>query len=335
MKTKTEKNGLLPQLRRNEMRNRLARFASLLVLTALLAAGCNPDPMGTTARSAVPVLTPSSHQELTSFLVDNGYDWDSLDSGVPPFILQALPPDLGELKTIEEKKRLFFLSLLPMVLMINEEIHKQRLELMAIFRYYDSGLPLNPEQWERLFFLAGEYGIRENPLADPLARRTLLRRVDTLPPSLVLAQAANESGYGTSRFAVEGNNLFGLWTYIRGTGLVPLKRPPGRTYEVQRFPTLFDSVRAYMNNLNRHRAYRPMRELRSLLRSRGLELRGIDLAAGLRLYSARREAYVREIRSIIRGNNLSRLSSAALAKPFPPGPPRQFTASTLSVLLAG
>ncbi len=312
----------------------LTRLLPLLVLTALLAAGCNPDPLGKTPRPAVPVLAPASHRELSSFLASNSYSWDSVESGVPPFILETLPPDLKELKTIEEKKRLFFLSLLPMVLMVNEEIHTQRKELMAILRHYDNGLPLSPEQWERLYLLTGEYGMDENPLTDPLARRSLLRRMDTLPPSLVLAQAANESGYGTSRFALEGNNLFGLWTYARGTGIVPLKRPPGQTYEVRRFPTLYDSVRAYMNNMNVHRAYRSMRELRSLLRSRGLDLRGVDLAAGLRLYSARREAYVKEIRSIIRGNGLSRLSSAELAKPFPHGTFRQPAGSTLSALLA-
>ncbi len=313
----------------------LTRFLPLLVLTALLAAGCHRDPLGKTARPAVPVLAPSSHRELSSFLASNSYDWDSLESGVPPFILETLPPDLNELETIEEKKRLFFLSLLPMVLMVNEEIHKQRQELLAILRHYDSGQPLSPKQWERLYFLAWEYGVEANPLTDHLARRSLLRRMDTLPPSLVLAQAANESGYGTSRFALEGNNLFGLWTYERGTGLVPLKRPPGQTYEVRRFPTLYDSVRAYMNNLNVHRAYRSMRELRSMLRSRGLDLRGVDLAAGLRLYSARREAYVKEIRSIIRGNDLSRLSSATLAKPLPLGTRRQRAASTPSAMPAG
>jgi Bax protein len=317
------------------MINRFTRLLSLLVLTALLAAGCNPDPLGTTANPAVPVLTPSSHRELSSFLAGNSYDWDSLESGVPPFILEALPPDLGEVNAIEEKKRLFFLSLLPMVLMVNEEIHQQRQELTVILRHYDIGLALNSKQWERLFSLAREYGIRENPLTDLLARRSLLRRIDTLPPSLVLAQAASESGYGTSRFAREGNNLFGLWTYARGTGIVPLKRPAGKTYEVRRFPTLYDSVRAYMNNLNVHRAYRPMRELRSLLRSRRLELRGVDLAAGLRLYSARREAYVKEIRSIIRGNDLSRLSSAALAKSLPHDTRRQSAAATLSAHPAG
>jgi len=317
------------------MINRLSRLFSLLVLTALLGTGCNPDPLGKTPLPAVPMLAPANHRELSSFLANNSYSWDSLASGVPPFILETLPADLKELNSIEEKKRLFFLSLLPMVLMANEEILKQRQELTAIFRHYDSGLPLSPQQWERLYFLAEEYGMDENPLTDLLARRSLLRRIDILPPSLVLAQAANESGYGTSRFAREGNNLFGMWTYARGTGMVPLKRPAGKTYEVRRFPTLYDSVRVYMNNLNVHRAYRPLRELRSLLRSRGLDLRGVDLAAGLRLYSARREAYVKEIRSIIRRNDLSRLSSTTLAKPFPHAARRQPTASTQNTLPAG
>jgi Bax protein len=313
----------------------LTRLLPLLVLTALLAGGCTPDPLGRTPLAEVPVVAPASHRELSSFLASNQYSWDSVESGVPPFILEALPPDLKELTEIEGKKRLFFLSLLPMVLMINEEIDQQRQELLAILEHHDAGLSLSAEQHERLHRLAGEYRLKGEPLTNPLARRTLLRRLDTLPPSLVLAQAANESGYGTSRFALEGNNLFGHWTYAAGTGLVPRNRAKGQRHEVRRFATLYDSVRAYMKNLNVHRAYRPLRELRSMLREKGLSRRGVDLAAGLRLYSARRDAYVEEIRSIIRHNGLSRLSSAALQKPVPPNKSRQPAGATPKVLAAG
>lgn len=250
-------------------------------------------------------------------MAGNRYHWDNLDQGVPPFIMATLPPDFQELREVKEKKRLFYLSLLPMVLMVNEEIRHQRQEVITALDHYDAGLSLTAAQHRSLLNSSREYNVQGNPLLDPLARRNLLKRLDVLPPSMVLAQAANESAYGTSRFALEGNNLFGLWTYASGTGMVPLDRSAGETHEVQRFPTLYDSVRAYMKNLNSHRAYGSLRELRAMLRDKGMGLRGIDLAAGLRLYSTRRDDYVREIRSMIRGNDLARLASVRLQKPAP------------------
>jgi Bax protein len=302
----------------------LKKFWPVLALIATVLGGCGfggvpaePSEDSEISHAGIPVIAPTSCRDLSSFLADNGYDWDNLDQGVPLFILEALPPDLHRIPEVREKKRLFYLSLLPMVLLINEDISRQRQEVIVALRHYDNGFPLSPIQHRRLLDLTVEYRVKGNPLVDLLARRALLSKLDTLPVSMVLAQAANESAYGTSRFALEGNNLFGQWTFTPGNGMVPLKRSAGETYEVQRFATLYDSVRAYMKNLNVHRAYGSLRELRSLLRERDLELRGTDLAAGLLLYSARREAYVKEIRSIIRGNSLSRLSSLSLQKPFP------------------
>jgi Bax protein len=224
---------------------------------------------------------------------------------------------MHRLKNIAARKRLFFLSLLPAVLLANREIAWQREEFLIARRHHRAGLPLTTSQQLLISRLTRQYRLRRDPLTDTRARTRLLRRLDTLPADLVLAQAANESGYGTSRFARQGNNLFGQWTYATGAGLVPKGRSAGQTHEVRRFASLYDSVRSYMANLNSHRAYRSLRTIRAQKRRSGQALRGLDLAAGLRLYSSRREAYVREIRAIIRGNRLFRLADVAL-RPLTP-----------------
>jgi uncharacterized FlgJ-related protein len=136
------------------------------------------------------------------------------------------------------------------------------------------------------------------------ALAALLQRVDTLPVSLVLAQAAIESGWGTSRFAREGNNLFGQWCFDPGCGLVPAARRTGARHEVAAYASVNDSIDAYLLNINTHSAYRDLRELRARARAEGREPTGLELATGLRSYSERGELYVQDVRSIIRGNGL-------------------------------
>ena len=114
-----------------------------------------------------------------------------------------------------------------------------------------------------------------------------------------------------------GNNLFGEWTFDSGTGIIPNEREEGQTHELRCFSSLYDSVTSYMKNLNTHRAYRPLRELRAQMREEGLPLRGERLATGLTRYSERGEAYVQQIQSIIRANRLNQLSSVTLRRKLP------------------
>ena len=133
----------------------------------------------------------------------------------------------------------------------------------------------------------------------------LLLRVDQVPASLALAQAAMESAWGTSRFAVQGNNLFGQWCYQKGCGLVPLRRNAGSTHEVAKFDSVSDAIKSYLKNINTHRAYADLRNDRASLRSAGKPITGHQLAEGLIDYSELREAYVHEIQAVIRINKLS------------------------------
>ena len=132
----------------------------------------------------------------------------------------------------------------------------------------------------------------------------LLSRVDSLPESLVLAQAANESAWGTSRFARQGNNLFGQWCFKPGCGLVPQARDDEAFHEVAKFSSVQGSINAYFANLNSHPAYEPVREIRGCLRQQQARVTGVALAEGLEQYSSRGYAYIDELQAMIRFNQL-------------------------------
>ena len=133
----------------------------------------------------------------------------------------------------------------------------------------------------------------------------LLRRVDIVPPSLALAQAAEESGWGVSRFARRGKALFGQKVFRGGEGLVPLERPDGARYRVRSFDRVIDGVRAYLHNLNTHYAYARFRRVRARMRQEDGTLDSYGLAGTLLKYSERREAYLETIREIMQVNGLT------------------------------
>ena len=130
----------------------------------------------------------------------------------------------------------------------------------------------------------------------------LLERVDAVALELVLAQSANESAWGQSRFATQGSNFFGQWCYKKGCGLVPKKRDKGTRHEVAKFSSVNKSVRSYIKNINTGRVYAPLRKIRRENRAAGKKPDAIAQAGGLIKYSQRREAYVKEIRAMIRYN---------------------------------
>lgn len=290
------------------------RAALLIVALCLLClAGCTEQSPGSQQIIGDPIIvSPDSYRDLQELYDSIDYRLGNIDQGVPRLVLTRLPDDLENLDAITEKKRIFLLSFLPMVLMANEEIAYKRSRLKSIFSRHQKGSLLTPSDRQWLESLTREYRLSGDPLEQPNLKNRLLRRVDTIPPSLVLAQAANESGWGTSRFARVANNIFGEWTFIPGTGIVPENRPEGAEYEVRKFDTLYQSLTSYMRNLNTHRAYRPLRNIRAEMRDNGRDPDGASLARGLEKYSTRRTAYVEEIQQMIRQNNLTRLSSVYL-----------------------
>lgn len=308
----------LPRLTGHRQGIQLSQEGSPVIFRDALSELDHQAPLGNATKisfstpSHLKIINPSSHRALKRLFAQSNYSWKTLNQGVPPLVLESLPPDLDRISQLNKRKKMFFLSLLPMVLLVNGEIHREREDLLSLFNDYDQGGSLAKNRRQQVASLAREYRVKGDPLTDQAARQKLLRRVDIIPPSIVLAQAATESAYGTSRFAQDGNNLFGEWTFIVGTGLVPKKRPAGATYEVRRFDSLYDSVKSYMWNINIHRAYRPFREERAHRRAEDRPLNGIELARGLKRYSIRKEDYVQDIRSIIRQNDLSYLASVSL-----------------------
>ena len=262
----------------------------------------------------IPSIRPETTNGLQTFFQTLDYDWAALEDGVPLLILENIPHDIDQIASIKTKKRAFFMGLLPMVLLANQEIQKERRDVQLILSRHGTG-QLQDADLERLDKILKRYGLRGHPLTDHRTRSRLLRRVDIIPPSLVLAQAANESAWGSSRFARLGNNLFGEWTYKPGTGIIPAGRPAGATYEVRKFSSLYQSIRSYMNNLNRNGAYRKLREIRKILRDSNQPVTGMALAQGLAKYSQRGNAYIVEIQAMIRQNRLMRVNSASLRLP--------------------
>ena len=215
-------------------------------------------------------------------------------------------PDFTIYDNVADKKIAFFKYMLPLVEEQNSRIRNQREKLLELGHL---SLPeFSQTQQDLVNKLIKEYRIKSDELSREDINQLLLR-VDEVPASLALAQAAMESAWGTSRFAVQANNLFGQWCYTKGCGLVPLRRDAGSSHEVEKFLSVSDAVSSYMRNINSHRAYAGLRKDRAQLRASGNAVTGYKLAEGLVDYSELREAYVKEIQAVIRINKLAQYDS--------------------------
>ncbi len=240
------------------------------------------------------------------------------EAAAPNLAPRKFPKDMDDLET-RRRKRVFLRGLLPHVLAANREARhdRDRLEAVLARRHGSEGL-VEEEDRRFLRHLAERYRVEVGPEdldregAEALIHE-LLRRVDVIPPSLALAQAAVESAWGSSRFAGAGSSVFGQWVFSATAGIAPLLRPEGANYSVARFDGLADAVRAYFRNLNTFWAYADFRSLRHGMRQNGRPLDGSVLAGGLERYSVRRGEYVEELRRVMRGNSLARFDGRRMA----------------------
>lgn len=216
-------------------------------------------------------------------------------------------PDFAAIDDVQAMKSAFFDYLLPVVEAQNNWILDNRSYLMELRHRLEAGRHLQDTDRIRLEVLAERYRVVLSEQVDAADIAALLTRVDVIPPSLALAQAASESGWGRSRFAREANNLFGEWCYREGCGLVPSRRIEGAQHEVAAFDAVPDAVDSYFRNLNTHPAYASLRQLRAEAREEHDVLLGIHLVPGLEYYSERRGAYLEELRAMIRINKLLEL----------------------------
>lgn len=240
------------------------------------------------------------------------YDLNAVIKGereVPRITLASVPVDLEQVRETNERKALFFKTVLPLVLQVNEQIALDRERLWELNAKKKVGAPIEAVDRLWLAVMAERYQTARGDVP------ALLRLHDVVPPSLALAQAATESAWGTSRFVKEGNAIFGQWTFVdEHDGIVPNNRADGKTHRIRAFNTLYDSVFSYVTNLNRHRAYQEFRAARAEMRANGQPLDGLQLASTLHRYSERGTAYVDELRTLISTNDLTDLDGARLSR---------------------
>jgi len=234
---------------------------------------------------------------------DLGYDLQSIRVGqkVKPIYLTKLPKDLKSLGNTKEKRELFIKIILPLILDENQSILEDRKRLFKILgkNFNTAG----EKVW--LKRRLKQYKIDNQDLS------TLKIRMDIIPVSIALAQAANESGWGTSRFALEGNALFGQWTWSK-KGILPKNKDENKTHRVLQFQVLKASVKAYKNNLNTNNAYKEFREVRAQIRQNNKKIVGLDLVEYLKNYASIGEKYTAILKNIIVNNSLGDFDEANL-----------------------
>ncbi|WP_430520955.1 glucosaminidase domain-containing protein [Aliivibrio sp.] len=215
--------------------------------------------------------------------------------------------EMAVMSDVDTKKSDFFNSLLPAIDIENQRVEKERSTLFSMKARLDANKTITTQQSNIAESLANNYkfDIKESGV-DLSWINEMLSRVDLIPAPLILSQGANESAWGTSRFAKEGNNFFGQWCYSKGCGIIPAARNEGSTHEVASFESPQQSVHAYFMNVNRNKAYSELRQIRKQLRTEDPDAsetrRANDLANGLMRYSERGHEYVSEIQAMIRHN---------------------------------
>lgn len=216
-------------------------------------------------------------------------------------------PDFADHQNIKEKKRAYFNYMNQKVRVANDEVWQERLFVQKL-REKMASESLHEDEVDALTSLGTYYRLKTPAPPTDAYFAQLLTRIDVVPASLVLAQSANESAWGSSRFARAGRNFFGIWCYEPGCGLTPLRRNAGAQQEVKKFQTVLDGVRYYVRTINSGRSYAKLRDLRAAARVREEKPTGVELADGLTLYSERGGEYVDEIKRMIRQNELASYS---------------------------
>ena len=226
-----------------------------------------------------------------------------LNGKIQAFNLQELPNEFYLTKDLKTKKEKFIYLILPAVVQENEKIRADRQKLLKIKNSLLLNKTLNKKDQKFIMLLAQKYKTSTHNEHKIDIIQNLLKKVDEIPNSIVLAQAANESGWGTSRFAKEFNALFGEYTFDTENGVVPEFRDEGEKYLIKYFSSINESVGSYFKNLNTHSAYKNFRDARENVRKSNKELRPIDLIKHLKLY-AKDQNYTKTIKSIIKTNDL-------------------------------
>lgn len=252
------------------------------------------------------LVEASEIAELKSHYEKRGKDFDTVISGevpAPRLVVVGLPGDLVGEVPIEERKSAFLATVLPAVLIANREIMVERLRLLRLIGAERQGRDIPAEDRDWLAEMAERYGTA------PAAPGKLRHRIDVIPVSLAVAQAAVESGWGAARFAQEGTALYGIHGH-NGEDAVAAQEKDG--LYLRGYDSVLASVRDYARLLNSHQAYAAFRETRARRQAAGHAMSGTVLAGTLTRYSELNETYVKILRRVIRDNGLERLDAARL-----------------------
>lgn len=252
-------------------------------------------------------------------LASRGFDIQQIRKNkatVPAVYFTSLPRELTRIKDVKIKKELFFSSLLPPILKVNDTIRQDRKKLKKIILKITLDSDVTEPEYYWLTQKLRQYKVKVRDVRDFIDRSgeildELLIRMNIIPPELALAQAAQESGWGTSRFAQQGNALYGQWTWGSGCGMVPARRDDGKTHRMKCFKNIIEAVDSYMLNLNTNSAYATLRLERRVFRD-DQQIDVIPLVESLINYSEEGQEYVEKIKNIIRINRLYDFNKARL-----------------------
>ena len=241
--------------------------------------------------------------EINALFKDVKYNLEDVRKSklVKPIDIGLLPNEIKKIESVKKRKQMFIQIILPLVIKENNRIRIDRKRLFTILNKNSNSLI--EKKWLKKKYK--QYGVKLHDLP------TLKIRMDEIPVSLAIAQAAKETGWGTSRFALKGNALFGQWTWS-GEGLRPKNAEQGHDHKVMKFHSLKLSVRAYLRNLNTHSSYRSLRKARTLLRNKNEPLDSLALSGHLDKYAETGNEYVKVIQKIIIQNNLKDFDEARL-----------------------
>ena len=233
---------------------------------------------------------------------DLNYDLDTVRDSklVKPIYFTRLPKDLNSIRSTKKKKETFLKILLPLIVAENEKIENDRKYLFKILKQNDK-----PENKKWINKKYRDYKVSNRNINE------LIQKMDVIPISIALAQAAKESGWGTSRFALEGNAIFGQWTW-KGDGIEPLEKTGDQNHKILKFPLLRASVKAYITNLNTHNGYKDFRKKRFKLREQNKPLIGQDLIDELDNYAQTGKEYTKVLRQIIDQNDLDEFETVEI-----------------------
>ena len=243
---------------------------------------------------------------VISLFEEENYNLKDIRDGkaVEPFFLSKLPTGIDKIDNIVDRKKLFIRVILPLIIYENNQIEEDRDYLTQILR--EKTTSEEETLWLDKKFI--EYKVNNKNIEE------LKIKMDIIPPSIALAQAAYESGWGTSRFAMEGNSLFGVRTWQKGKGMVPLDRDEEASFEVKTFKIIRASISAYKKNLNTHASYKEFRRARAEQRNNRNKISGLELAKFLDKYSEIGYEYADRLKKIIEQNSLTDFDDSILSK---------------------